>query len=177
MSLKYYTVLFLFVILSSSIKAQNIPEGYRYLGDLDISQSDYYPTELKYFKEANVIAINSGARKSLTEVFNIDSWEKVGSFIAKKWLYSWTSFTDSQNPNILYFGGGRKFHRYNLKTKTYDMISSKKISNVPEDLYSNLALASTSYHGDIITYMIPEYYIITCNESIAKIYLWEGRIN
>ena len=68
MSLKYYTVLFLFVILSSSIKAQNIPEGYRYLGDLDISQSDYYPTELKYFKEANVIAINSGARKSLTEV-------------------------------------------------------------------------------------------------------------
>lgn len=83
MSLKYYTVLFLFVILSSSIKAQNIPEGYRYLGDLDISQSDYYPTELKYFKEANVIAINSGAGKSLTEVFNIDSWEKVGNLLPK----------------------------------------------------------------------------------------------
>lgn len=170
-----YLLCALLALFSCTLNAQHIPEGYKHLGDLDISMSNYFlPTELWYFKEANVVAVHSGFKKSLTEIFRVDTWEKVGSFNASQWLSIGNSFSDPEDHNVLYFGGRRKLHRYNLSTQVYDLISKKKLKNIPGDLYSNFTMYSMSNHGDVTMYMIPERYIITIDKNLAKIYLWEG---
>ncbi|WP_422356599.1 hypothetical protein [Roseivirga pacifica] len=161
------------LFISTNLNSQNIPNGYKLVGELNVSSTHLEPDQVKVLKNENIIIIGSGGKKGRIQFFDLKNWKELASFETKKWFYLWKSFIDIDNPDILFVGAnGNKLHSFNIKTGEYNMTSVRKVKDYSEHDTLSYGIASITNHGNTVMYMLPESYILTCDHETAKVYIW-----
>lgn len=161
------------LIIPHQLKAQEIPQDYDFVGEIDLEEGRVIGDVLLY-KFGEYAVIDFGYKPTTIKVYNIDTWEVVQTFNVKKWAFMHNAFFSRDESNVFYMSArGTKMYRFDIKTGEYAKVKSAKAEkHRPEDFF-NCVFSSQIEHNGSVFQMCPERYIIKHDYSKASIYIFK----